>query len=94
MLGLKVKVVDKVSEIDVQVLLGRYQEYYEKYINDKNIYALLTTNNKKRKVKLINRADAVYHIACVSLNAGYIRRSLKYFSVFQDICQELWPQNE
>lgn len=94
MLGLKEKVVDKVSEIDVQVLLRRYKEYYEKYINDQNVYAVFTTKNKKRKLELINRADAVFHIACISLNAGYIRRSLKYFSVFQDICQKLWPQNE
>ncbi|MBE6843031.1 MAG: hypothetical protein E7510_09425 [Ruminococcus sp.] len=93
MIELKEKKINEDSEVDVRVLLKRYREFYEIYINDENIYAILTSKNKKKKMELINRADVLFHIACVSLNAGYIRRSLKFFLAFQNICQELQSQN-
>lgn len=90
MIGLKEKKPSTDSKIDVQTLLNQYQEIYEMYINDQNIYALLTSKNKKRKIELIKRADALFHIACVSLKAGNIRKSLKFFSGFRCICDEIW----
>lgn len=92
MIGLKDKQTSVNSETEIVSLLKQYQSIYESYINDTNIYEILTAKNKKRKMDLLSRADVLYHIACVSLKAGYVRRSIKFFSAFQVICQNLWQR--
>ncbi len=87
--GLKEK--EKVYEsntVEIQKLLEYYEQFYNAQINSERVYPLLLSTSKRHKEKLtiLNKADATYHIACVSLKAGHIRRSLEYFATFKCLC--------
>lgn len=86
--GLLEKAVDNSVQINSEKILIYYEQVYNNLINSDTIYPIIISEHKKEKLWLLNKADALYHIACISLKSGYIRRSLKYFVAFRELC--LW----